>query len=188
MDKITIALKDKRQIPNNEQMAKRRLSYLTIDIGQEFEEKRLDSLHSLIAEGLGSERAEEAILGLKNGLLGVVAAYISEEILGVAAYGRTLMHRNTWYLAFNVVNSKFRYQGIGNALNEIRLNHLLANHGAEYVLVASKDKWNRMKKFGFEPLTMLDHDKDNHNLMIFKKGNAREKVDTSIEVSPFETE
>jgi ribosomal protein S18 acetylase RimI-like enzyme len=150
------------------------LSYETFNPGQNLKNK--DEILSLIKEGLGEVRYNDALNGINENQLGFVVCYNTIQrtynnkiVVGVAGFGKMLMHRDSWYLAFNVVDKEYRFQGIGNALNDIRLNHLLENMKAEYVWVSSKDNWKRMEKFGFKELEMLTNGNDNHCVMIYKK-------------------
>lgn len=133
-----------------------------------------DEILSLIKDGLGEVRYNDALDGINENQLGFVVCYdntlnASQRIVGVAGFGKMLMHRDSWYLAFNVVDKEYRFQGIGNSLNDIRLRHLLENMSAEYIWVSSKDNWKRMEKFGFKELEMLNNGNDNHCVMIYKK-------------------
>lgn len=143
------------------------LSFIVVNPGNPLNNK--DEILCLIKEGLGEVRYNDAHSGLNDNQLGFVVCHDNNKVIGVAGFGKMLMHRDSWFLAFNVVDKEHRFRGIGNSLNDIRLRHLLEEMGAEYIWVSSKDNWKRMEKFGFKEVEMLKNGNDNHCVMIYKK-------------------
>ena len=140
------------------------ITYKIIEIGQvnDFASEIIE----LTTQELGETRGLDVSTGIKQNQLGFVIALDQNQLVAVGAFGRLLMHRDSWYLAFNSVAPAHRRKGIANKITEMRIAHLEKIYGAKFIWVSSRNYWNRMEQYGFEFKFKLDTENDNHGVML----------------------
>jgi len=140
------------------------ITYQIIDTGQST--VFASEIIRLIGQELGPVRVQDVATGIDQKQLGFVIALDQNRLVGTGSFGRLLMHRDSWFLAFNAVDPDYRRKGIASKITQMRTDYLEKNCSAKLIWVSSRDYWTRMERHGFEFKFKLDQGTDNHGVML----------------------